>query len=556
MDITVEEAALRLGLSAATVKRRLRNNQLAGRKIGRQWVVDDSKLPAPTRASGAGAAAVRNLDVRQAFRHLRSTDLNELWVPDVLRWADYLADSTDLLREAEVRATTGRCEAHTEVDVPKTPMLTRPAVILSLEDRIAYQAVISSLLPIIDRRLSDRVYSSRMTTLTEFMFKKSTKQWVAWHRSVSKEVKAGSPWVAKTDLTAYFESVDHAILLRELAAAGAAPHAVATLRAFLSVWSRAPGRGLPQGPNASRALGNFYMVAVDDVMLAENINYWRYMDDVMIVAPTKAEAVMGMRVLERECRKRGLILNAHKTQLLTGDDAVIAGSRPLLDDAQYLMDSRQERRARTLLRKILAESLGKDGEVDVGGTTFSLWRLARLVDRGPLRRILARLEDIGPVARVSSAYLRLFLALPEVEAGLSSYLADPTRNTSTVTESWMFACMVEHPGSLPIEWIDRARAVAQDRNGLAFHRGLAANVVALAKLPTDLAWIKSELRREYDPDMLRAYLVALARAGELDKNTASAAKNRTSSLGPTLDYLTNRRVLPSLVWRGQEVKVK
>jgi len=45
MDITVEEAAHRLGISIATVKRRLQNSQLAGRKIGRQWVVDDAKLP-------------------------------------------------------------------------------------------------------------------------------------------------------------------------------------------------------------------------------------------------------------------------------------------------------------------------------------------------------------------------------------------------------------------------------------------------------------------------------------------------------------------------------
>jgi hypothetical protein len=298
------------------------------------------------------------------------------------------------------------------------------------------------------------------------------------------------------------------------------------------------------------------MAAVDDVMLAENIDYWRYMDDVLIVAPTKAVAVKGMRVFERECRKRGLVISAHKTQLLSGADAVSAGSHPRLDDAQYLMDSRQEKKARTLLRKILNESLGQDGKVDVGGTTFSLWRLARLVDRVPLKKLLARLEDIGPVARVSSAYLRLFLALPEVEAGLSSYLTDPTRNTSAVTESWLFACMVEHPGTLPGSWINRARDVAQDRNGLTFHRALAANVMALAKQPADLTWIKSELRREYDPDMLRAYLVALARAGELDRSTASAAKSRTPSLAPTLDYLANRRVLPSLVWRGQEVKVR
>jgi hypothetical protein len=91
---------------------------------------------------------------------------------------------------------------------------------------------------------------------------------------------------------------------------------------------------------------------------------------------------------------------------------------------------------------------------------------------------------------------------------------------------------------------------------LTFHRALAANVLALAKQQADITWLKAELRREYDPDMLRAYVVALARAGELDKSTLAAATVRTPSLGPTASYLANRNALPSLVWRGQEVRVK
>ena len=518
--------------------------------------MDDAKLPAPRRTSGTGAASVLRLDVPQALRLVRTTDLNELWVPDVLRWADHLATPGPVVLEASARATTGLCDAASELEVPKTPMLTRPAVLLSLEDRVAYQAIIGCLLPFIEAALSSRVYSSRADDTGNYFFKKSTRQWVRWHRRVGKEVRHGGSWVAKTDLTAYFENVDHAILLSELASAGATSEVLSTLRSFLKAWSRTPGRGLPQGPNASRALGNFYLAAVDSVMLAGGINYWRYMDDVMIVASTKADAVAGMRVFERQCRRRGLIISGHKTKLLTGAKAVEAGSIPRRDDAQYLLDSRQDRKAKLALRKILYESLMPDGQLDVGGTTFALWRLAQLVDRTPLRRVLERLEDLGPVARVGVAYLRKFLSLPVVESALSSFLLDPARNTSPVTESWLFACMLEHPGNLPIDWITRARAIAQDRNGLNFHRALAAGVMALAKNPADLAWLKSELRREYDPEMLRSYVVALARTGELDRGTVAAVRARTPSLLATLDYLNNRRALPSLVWRGLEVKVK
>lgn len=556
LDITVEEAAHRLGVSAATVKRRLQNNQLAGRKIGRQWVVDDARLPAPRRTSGTGAASVRQLDIPRALKHVRATDLNDLWVPDVLRWADHLATPGPVLLEASARATTGRCDAASEIEVPKTPMLTRPAVLVSLEDRIAYQAVVGALMPLIEAALSPRVYSSRADKTGNYFFEKSTRQWVRWHRRVGKEVRHGGSWVAKTDLTAYFENVDHAILLSELASAGASPEVLATLRSFLKAWSRTPGRGLPQGPNASRALGNFYLAAVDSVMLTEGVNYWRYMDDVMIVGATKHEAVAGMRVFERQCRRRGLVISGHKTELLTGAKAVEAGRIPRRDDAQYLLDSHQDLKARLALRKILEHSLKADGQVDVGGSTFALWRLAQLVDRTPLRRVLERLEDLGPVARVGVAYLRKFLSRPEVESALSSFLLDPTRNTSPVTESWLFACMVEHPGNLPVDWTARARLVAQDRNGLNFHRMLAVSVMALEKVPADILWIKNELRREYDPEMLRSYLVALARVSELDRVTVAAARARTPSLEATLDFLNNRASLPSLVWRGLDVRVK
>jgi excisionase family DNA binding protein len=556
LDITVEEAAHRLGISVATVKRRLSAGQLAGRKIGRLWVVDGSRLPAPTRTSGTSPASAAGQDLVKALLHLRRTDLNELWVPDVLTWADHIAFPNPVLLEAAERASTGRCDAATQLEVPKTPILTRPVVLLALEDRIAYQSVVAALLPIIESRLSDRVYSSRASTSAGYFFRKSTEQWVRWHKRVRVEANSGFGWIAKTDLTAYFESIDHSILLGELASAGAPAQLLSPLRSFLAAWSRTPGRGLPQGPNASRALGNFYMAAVDEELLAGGANYWRYMDDVMIVAVSKADAQAAMRLFEQSCRRRGLIISSTKTELVSGARALAERTDPRRTEAQYLMDSSQDAKARRALRDILKESLREDGNIDVGATKFSLWRLAQLVDRPRLKAVLARLEDLGPVASITAAYVRLFIARPEVELALTEFIEDQTRNTSAVTESWLFACMVEHPGPLPTGWVGRARTVAQDRNGVSFHRTLATGVMALGMQPADHAWIKTELRREFEPDILRGHLVALARVGMLDRSTASNVAMRSQGLQATVDYLHNRNALPSLVWRGKSVKVK
>lgn len=556
MEITVEEAAQRLGISTATVKRRLKRGQIAGRKIGRQWIVEDSRLPAPTRNAKQSLFPPSMLNIGEALQFVKTTDLNELWVPDILRWADLIADPADLLTEALSRAENGTCDAAIEIEVPKTALLTRPAVMLSLADRVAYQALVSALLTATEAALSSRVYSSRATFRPPYLFKRSTKQWVQWHRRVAEEVKGGAAWVAKTDISAYFENVDHEILFRELADAGVSEPVLRPLREFLKAWSRTPGRGLPQGPNASRALGNFYLAAVDRVMLEQHANYWRYMDDVMIAAPTKALAAAGMRLFEKECRKRGLVLSAHKTKMISGTEATQAGGDPAKDWVQYLLDSDQATKAKKELRRLFRESLGEPGNIDVGGATFSLWRLALLIDKTPLPRVLAHLEELSPVARISAAYLRKFLADHRVEDSLSSFIADSSRNTSDVTESWLFACMLEHPGRPPAEWIVRARTVAKDRNSPSFHRVLAVNLMVLGAVRADISWVKGELRKQFDPEILRGYLVALARVGELDRVTLTMAGNRSAVLVPTVTYLRNRATLPSLVWRGQDVKIR
>ena len=81
------------------------------------------------------------------------------------------------------------------------------------------------------------------------------------------------------------------------------------------------------------------------------------------------------------------------------------------------------------------------------------------------------------------------------------------------------------------------------------------NVLAIGREHQDIAWVKSELVREYDPDVVRSGLAALARVRRLDNATAEAVSKRLPGLSRTVDYLKNRRALPSLVFRGRKVAV-
>jgi hypothetical protein len=112
------------------------------------------------------------------------------------------------------------------------------------------------------------------------------------------------------------------------------------------------------------------------------------------------------------------------------------------------------------------------------------------------------------------------------------------------------------PGVPPVGWTDRARQIAKDRNFPNYIRGIAANLMVRGRSRSDVQWLKSELVREFDPDLLRSYATALARVSSLDKNTATLLGKRSPLLKTTLAYLQNRASLPSLVYRGNYVSVR
>jgi len=70
---------------------------------GKQWLIDGDKLPAARRTTRGPAVAPAAFNLHEALRHVKSKDLSELWVPDVLRFEDYLAASDTRLAGAADR---------------------------------------------------------------------------------------------------------------------------------------------------------------------------------------------------------------------------------------------------------------------------------------------------------------------------------------------------------------------------------------------------------------------------------------------------------------------
>lgn len=543
--ITVDEAARRLGVSIATARRMASSGKIRAAKAGRQWLVDSSSLPPTFRKRRLSRAS--SLDFECALQHVKTTDLVQAWVPDVLRYEDALAQPGRLLAQAADIIANLNPGPAVEVEVDKTLIFTRPGILLSLPDRIAYQAVVGSFAARIEAETPDSVFSARLSDDPAAFLKPGAEQWVHWRKSVVEQLDDASPWLVKSDLTAHFDTVSLDPLIAELASLNIDPGRLEVLRAMLDTWQPVRGTGLPQGPNASRLLANVHLLPVDRAMLRSGFRYSRFMDDVRIVASSRIEAVESIRTFQRECRTRGLIVSSSKTQLLHGEEA----KRSLEDSndlalIEYLMDHGLIRLSRRRLQSVLRKAIARKLHIDDRRVRFSLWRLAKLRDNATLGLVLRHLEDLGPHAQILARYLRPFITRPSVVRGLGEFLADDDRARSRYLVAWLLAAMLEHPSPVPKQWAHEARRRAFDRNQPSYLRALAVVVTVRAGEAADVARVRAEIAHEYDPAMLRAYVVALFAAGELTDDIQRRLRRR-QDLHTTIDYLAGRESLPSLV---------
>ena len=552
--ITVEEAAELGGVSVATMRRRCGAGEVDAVKAGAQWLID------PKSVGGAKPARKRKpkgvteeFNLKAAWGHVQSTDLSEAWVPDVLRFRDYIEVGDKVVETAGQRLVSLAFSSAFRLDIPKTTASNRPGVLLDISDRVAYQAVVGSFAKKIEMKLAESVYSSRLATGRHFL-QHGPKRWVRFEASVKKQAKGdGFSWVASADISAYFEHIHHRILFEELSHLGVSGQPLRALRVMLTRWSQLDGVGLPQGPNASRVLGNFYLVQVDESMLGQDYVYHRYMDDVRILAKTKADAVAAIRQFEHLCRQRGLICSSSKTDVVSIEEYIRQGDGNEKNIASYFFNSGDLSKARPVLKRILKGALSQD-RINQRDARFSLWRLARIREHAALRQILERLEDLAPLASVVGAYLKYFVSRESVQKKISEFMSDPLRSYSAFLKTWIFAAMLEC-NNMPKSWTEISRQEASDKNNPNFLRAVASCVLAKARLPRDISWIRGQLDVEHDPDVLRAYLVALKYGGALDKSSIAVASGRVPGLERTGEWLRARRSLPSLLYPDQVISV-
>jgi len=138
-------------------------------------------------------------------------------------------------------------------------------------------------------------------------------------------------WVIDLDVRAFFDSVDHSLMLKAVARHTDAKWVLLYVARWLKAPMRQPDgtlaardRGTPQGSAVSPVLANLYLHYAFDMWLAREypgVTFERYCDDAVIHCTSQAQAVKVRDALAARLADVGLELHPAKTRVVYCKDA-------------------------------------------------------------------------------------------------------------------------------------------------------------------------------------------------------------------------------------------
>ncbi|MBI5749383.1 MAG: RNA-directed DNA polymerase [Nitrospinae bacterium] len=161
----------------------------------------------------------------------------------------------------------------------------RRLCIPAVRDRLAQVAVLQIIEPILEKEFEDCSFAYRKG--------RSVKQAVF---RIKKYFEQGYRWVVDADIDAFFDSVDHELLLAKVKRHIKDDAIIRLLELWIKaeVWDgeslTVMDKGIPQGSPISPALANLFLDELDEAMLKNGQRYVRYADDFIVLCKTPEKA--------------------------------------------------------------------------------------------------------------------------------------------------------------------------------------------------------------------------------------------------------------------------
>jgi RNA-directed DNA polymerase len=200
------------------------------------------------------------------------------------------------------------------VYIPKAsdPSQLRPLGIPTVLDRVCQQAVHQILYPIFAAKFSARSYG--------YMAGRSAHQAIA---TILQDVKDGYKHVVDADVTAFFDQLDHTVVMSHVRRLIADGRVLDLIEAFLKAGVQegnvvsVPSEGSPQGGVISPLIANIVLDTLDKAIEAQGWRHVRYADDFVILTRTSEEAATALQHAKDVLHELKLQVHPGKTRITT-----------------------------------------------------------------------------------------------------------------------------------------------------------------------------------------------------------------------------------------------
>ncbi|WP_346798649.1 group II intron reverse transcriptase/maturase [Halomonas sp. Bachu 37] len=324
-----------------------------------EWVVDPENMERAYRkvVSNKGAPGVDGMTVHQLADHLKT------------HWP--------MLRK-RLLANEYHPSPTRTATIPKPKGGTRQLGIPTVIDRLFQQAMSQALMPIFDPAFSESSYGYRP--------KRSAKQAVS---AMKAHVTAGHRWVVDLDLEAFFDRVNHDLLMARVARRVDDKRVLRLIRRYLEAGMFQQGlptprrQGTPQGGPLSPLLANILLDDMDKELERRGHRFCRYADDVQVYVKSRRA---GERVMDS--------LSEH-----------------IENSLRLTVNRRKSAVDRPWRRGYLGYSLTwyKQSKLTLAKASLKrmMQRVREILKRGRGRNIQRIIEKLGPVLRGWAHYFNL-----------------------------------------------------------------------------------------------------------------------------------------------------
>lgn len=241
---------------------------------------------------------------------------------DGVRWREYEEGLDERIGKLWDAVHSGRYRAlpSRRVYIPKADGKQRPLGIAALEDKIVQQAVVTVLTPIYEANFLGFSYG----------FRPGRNQHQALDAVVVGMQKKRVNWVLDADIKAFFDTVDHAWMMRFLEHRIGDTRVLRLIRKWLTAGVVENGNrtdvrvGTPQGAVISPLLANIYLHYVFDLWAHRwrgrhargDVMIVRYADDSVLGFESKSDVDRFIEDMKVRFDRFGLTLNEDKTRVL------------------------------------------------------------------------------------------------------------------------------------------------------------------------------------------------------------------------------------------------